>query len=247
LKREPSSVGESLVVSYQCVDEISTDKAYSFPVGFPSDNVEVYKVPRDFAYFLAALWREWKVFLTGGSIVGALSLWNLAGRKPIPQNVNWLILGLTFVLAAFAAWRKEWIDSGKGFTTVAPAELIRLFASGTKVLGETLVKPYIGKRLRVRGTVYNIENNGFGNISYVFLSDPPVFVALWIPSWKMGPFMVLPKGTIITVVGRINSVYDSGIRLTNCTMAPTEDEVIRQSVAPQSPTRDLQSPPPSQV
>ncbi len=195
---------------------------------------------RDFASFLAALWHEWKVFLTGGSVVAVLSLWNLAGWKPLPRDANWLILGLTFILAAFAAWRREWIDAGKDFTTVSPAELIRLFASGTNVLGESLVRPYLGKRARVTGTVYDVQNNGFGHWSFVFLSDPEVFVALWIPSRRMGPFMMLPKGTITTVVGRIHSVYKNGIRMKNCEMARRED-------TPTQSTPDPKSQPPSQV
>lgn len=192
---------------------------------------------RDFASFLAALWREWKVFLTGGSVVAVLSLWNLAGWKPIPHKVNWLIVGLTFTLAAFAAWRKEWIDSGRGFITVPPAELTKIFLAGTKVLGQTLQKPYVGKRLKVTGTVYDVENNGFGATSFVHLSDPGVFVALFIPSRKMKPFMLLPKGTTITVVGRIHSLYANGIRMTNCELARRED-VSTQSAALQSPPPD---------
>jgi hypothetical protein len=194
-------------------------------------------VLRDFTSFVAALWREWKVLLTGGSIVAVLSLWNLAGWKPLPHDVNWLVLGMTFILASFAAWRREWIDSGKDFINVPPAELIKLFASGTSVLGRTLVKPYIGKRLRVTGTVYNIENNGFFSPSFVFLSDPGVFVALWIPSRKMGPFMLLPRGTVISVAGRIQSVYSSGIRMWNCELVRREGNST-QSAALQSPTPD---------
>ena len=56
---------------------------------------------RDFAVFLRALWREWKTLLTGGSIVALIALWELTGHKAFPNSVNWLILGFTFVVAAF--------------------------------------------------------------------------------------------------------------------------------------------------
>jgi hypothetical protein len=173
-------------------------------------------VLRDFTSFLAALWREWKVLLSGGGIIAVLSLWNLAGWKPIPHDINWLILGMTFVLAAFAAWRREWIDAGKGFVTVSPAELIKLYESGTSALGEVLVTPYIGKRMRVTGKVYDVQNNGFGSMSHVSLTGDQFFLALWIPSRKMEPFMLLPKGATITVAARISSVYASGIRMRDC-------------------------------
>jgi hypothetical protein len=173
-------------------------------------------VLRDFGYFLAALWREWKVFLTGGSIVAAYSFWNLAGWKPLPQNANWLILGATFILASFFAWRREWIESGRDILVVRPTELVKLFASGTNVHGETLVKPYIGKRLRATGTVYDVQRNAVGVMSYVFLKSDEAMLALWVPRRAIGPFIPLPKGATITVVGRIHSVYDGGIRMTNC-------------------------------
>lgn len=192
---------------------------------------------RDFVSFLAALWREWKVFLTGGSIVASLSLWNLMGWKPLPHSVNWLILGLTFILAAFAAWRREWVEAKRDFITVRPGELVRLFKSGTTVQGDTLVQPYIGKRLRATGTVHDVDRH-IGALSYVFLLCDGIMLALWIPAWAFAPFSLLPKGATITVVARIHSVYDGGIRLTNCAMAPTEDEVLRQSTALQSPTPD---------
>lgn len=35
------------------------------------------------------------------------SLWALSTGKPLPYNLGWLIIGLTFVLASFMAWRRE--------------------------------------------------------------------------------------------------------------------------------------------
>ncbi len=45
--------------------------------------------------------------LTGGTIVAVLSLWAMAVGRPIPQYVNWLILGCVLVLSSFMAWRKQ--------------------------------------------------------------------------------------------------------------------------------------------
>lgn len=192
---------------------------------------------RDFGYFIAALWREWKVLLTGGSIFATYSLWNLAGWKPLPQNINWLILGATLILASFFSWRREWIEANRDILAVRPAELVKLFASGTNVHGDTLVEPYIGKRLRATGTVYNVQRNPIGYMSYVFLQAEGAMLALWIPRRALGPFIPLPKGTIVTVVGRIHSVFEGGIRMTNCALAHAEDSPT-QSEAPQPATPD---------
>ena len=81
---------------------------------------------RDFLAFVAALWHEWAVLLTGGSIIALLSLWNFAGRKPVPQSANWLIVGITFILASFLAWRKQYLDADKDFISRSPLELMQL-------------------------------------------------------------------------------------------------------------------------
>jgi hypothetical protein len=202
---------------------------------------------RDFWSFITALWREWRLFLTGGSIVALYSLWNLAGWKPLPQSVNWLILGLTFVLAAFSAWRREWMEAARDIITVRPSALVNLFDSGTEVLGETLVKPYIGKRLRATGEVSNVQR-GYGPLStsYVFLMSDGVMLALWIPSREFGKFVLLPKGATVTVVARIHSVYHGGIRMTNVAIVRAEDGST-QPEGLQSPIPDPQSQLPSQA
>jgi hypothetical protein len=63
-------------------------------------------VLRDFVSFLHALWNEWKVLLTGGSIIAALAIWGMLG-KSLPYHLGQLVIGLTLVIAAFFAWRKE--------------------------------------------------------------------------------------------------------------------------------------------
>jgi len=88
-------------------------------------------VIRDFAFFLRALWREWRVLLTGGSIVAVLVLINLGGRS-IPRKVNWSIIGITFILAAFRAWRNEWINAGRGFVEVDFASVEEAFKGRTR-------------------------------------------------------------------------------------------------------------------
>jgi hypothetical protein len=62
---------------------------------------------RDFASYLDSFWREWRTLLIGGSIMALVALLALGANKPIPAVVNWLIVGLTFLLASFSSWRRE--------------------------------------------------------------------------------------------------------------------------------------------
>jgi hypothetical protein len=64
---------------------------------------------RDFAGFLWALWTQWRSLLTGGSTMALVALWGMIGGKPVAPHIDWFIVGLTLMLASFAAWRHEWI------------------------------------------------------------------------------------------------------------------------------------------
>jgi uncharacterized membrane protein YfcA len=69
--------------------------------------VKVCAMLRDFVGFLLALWKEWKALLTGGTILAVVSLGQKITGKSVPRSTNWLIFGLTLLLASFFAWRKE--------------------------------------------------------------------------------------------------------------------------------------------
>lgn len=88
---------------------------------------------RDFFEFVRALWKEWQALLTGGSIIALLWLLETVIRKPAIPSVNWLIVGLTFMIAAFFAWRKEWIRGGQGLANRTPKQLIGLFEGRTGI------------------------------------------------------------------------------------------------------------------
>ena len=70
---------------------------------------------RDFSSFVTAMWKEWKLLLTGSSIAVVLGLSTLFGLQ-LPKHIKWLVSGpspglliacLTLILAAFLSWRKE--------------------------------------------------------------------------------------------------------------------------------------------
>ena len=115
---------------------------------------------RDLICFLAALWAEWKVLLTGGTISAGLVGWALSTGKAAPRNISWIVLGLTLALAAFFAWRKEWVRGDRGFIDVTVSELYRLYETGhTSIQKDAIIKPYVGKWIRARGRVRNVHTD----------------------------------------------------------------------------------------
>ena len=73
--------------------------------------VELYGIFRDLAGFIAALWREWKILLTGGTIMALVAIWALGTNRALPYNFGWLVLGLTFIAAAFMSWRRAHLQT----------------------------------------------------------------------------------------------------------------------------------------
>ena len=66
--------------------------------------------------YVKALWAQWKVLLTGGSVMALVAIWALATNRGLPYSAGWLILGITFVAASFLAWRheNEHVHAGQG-------------------------------------------------------------------------------------------------------------------------------------
>jgi hypothetical protein len=47
------------------------------------------------------------VLLTGGSIIAVLQAMTFLSAWPVPKQINWIIVALTFIIASFMAWRTE--------------------------------------------------------------------------------------------------------------------------------------------
>jgi len=173
-------------------------------------------VLRDFANFLRAVWDEWKVLLTGGTIIAILALWQMSGRS-VPRNTGWLVIGLTLIFASFLAWRKEWIQNGRGFIEVYPETLARLVRGGmTDIYKDSLVKPYLHKWITVTGKLGNVAVSVFRLAVYIRLEcNDQVSVSTTIGRWRANPFMPLRAGTPITIVGRIDEIQPYSLSLTN--------------------------------
>jgi hypothetical protein len=196
---------------------------------------------RDFFAFLRAFWDEWKVLLTGGTIIAALALWTFGTGKAIPRAIDWLILGLTLMLAAFFSWRKQWVAGKRGFIDISPAELAKLCRDRTTFQAAAVIEPYIGKSIRVR-LFFNDAATLFPFCVYAHLSDSETFYGVWTTFWvplsKRKVFMALQKGMLLTIAGRISSVEAYTVRLRSVLLLK-----IEEPSKPSSGSKALPTPP----
>jgi hypothetical protein len=177
---------------------------------------------RDFVCFLRAIWSEWKVLLTGGTIFAALTVFSLSTGRTLPRMVNWLTLVVTLILAAFFAWRKEWVAGNSGLLDVTPDELVERFENRTTTQVKAMLTPYIGKRIKIRGTLSNVRAGVL--FTLVSLNDfNEVRIYARIPPWKSKVFGMLTRGTVLTMAGRISDIESSQIELVACTLLEIED------------------------
>src|ERR1019366_5312598 len=197
---------------------------------------------RDFAVFLRALWREWKTLLTGGSIVALIALGELTGHKAFPNSVNWLILGFTFVVAAFLSWREEWITSGRGVIEADFERINRLFEGRTGAQTRELIRPYMGKRCKIRATLRDFSHSELVSWqTFIHLQSGTQRVSIMFFRWnsRLSGLAMFPIGTEVEINGRITTLERGSVWLGACriTIIPPEVSV--------HPTPDPQSPPTS--
>jgi hypothetical protein len=57
--------------------------------------------------YLRALWRHWSKLLTGGSLMAVLAVWGITGNALWPM-VGIGVVGLTFLMASYEAWKEEY-------------------------------------------------------------------------------------------------------------------------------------------
>jgi hypothetical protein len=174
--------------------------------------------------------------LTGGSILAIIALWQMATGKPIPQAVNWLVLGCTFVVAAFLAWRREWIEAGRSFIEAKPRDLVELCRDRTEVHARSLTRQYLSKWMKVEGRLIDVSIGAIVWPAMVSLeTEDEVDVFLHLARWRARPFLPLPIGTLVTVIGRIDSIDSFHICLTNGELI-SAGEASTQLSTPPTPT-----------
>jgi hypothetical protein len=177
---------------------------------------------RDFMEFLRAVWKEWVVLLTGGSLMAVLALYQVVSGKPAPQNILWSVVALTLIIAAFLAWRKEWIASVTGSPVhIDAAKIVRPYWDRTKIQADIYAKQYLGRHVRVRGILNDVSMELFSG--FVQMKTGEVSIIASLSRWRMKPFLPLQSGALVTVVGRIDRISALGISLTNCEFIKVEE------------------------
>lgn len=179
---------------------------------------------RDFVSFLHALWNEWKVLLTGGSIIALVTIWSAISRNSPPKGIGWVIVGLTLIIAGFLSWRKQWLQADGRVAEINLKDVCDAVAGRTVVQAKSFVKPYLGKRVKITGILGDVWQEGLlGSLVSIFVladKDKPwtkiQVTAAGMPRWRIRPFIPLPSGTSITVTARIREVGFCSVSIGDC-------------------------------
>lgn len=114
-------------------------------------------------------------------------------------------------------------DPGDDFVDVTLESLVASFAGKTALQGQAAVKGYIGKRVRVSGTLAEVHSN---NRLIVTLQRPSATDFLYFgPEWT-DHFAKLSKGDAVEIIGRIQRVLSQGVSLDNCQLVQSSRPAI---------------------
>jgi hypothetical protein len=108
------------------------------------------------------------------------------------------------------------------FADASPAEIMSVFQGNTAIQSDKLLRPHIGKWLRVTGPLHNVTTwSPTGHFSQVTLDN---FTGNNIWMWFVfndkrvveGRLAALRIGTQLTIVGKISEIGRLGITLEEC-------------------------------
>lgn len=193
---------------------------------------------RDLQRFVEALWREWVVLLTGGTIFAIAALRGLLVGKPIPQSLAWPILMTTLGVASFRVWRRPTLNAGAAsayqdrVAVPLPAgSLAALYRGRTDAEADKLAEPFKGKWLKVAGTVHNVcTGTAHRGRQVVLATGEDVFVfGDFTPEWDDWALM-LQKGQALTIIGRIWLINSNQVYLDHSKMLPGTSDVLPSSI-----------------
>jgi hypothetical protein len=146
-----------------------------------------------------------------------------------------IAIGLTAVIAKRHALAPGVVPEGEMVQTepereivnVAPAYLVDFFKEHTDIQANRLLEPYIGKWMRVSGPLGNVMSSSGVRVQVTF-QHKPLFeresegMADWLTIYMYFPeatkdrLALLPRGTPITVLGRIRDAGAASIELEDC-------------------------------
>jgi hypothetical protein len=213
--------------------------------------------------FARALWTEWATLLTGGSIIAIVFIWSTASGKSVPPGVNWLVLALTLIIAAFLAWRKQAVFANSStpiptsaaakpkrvFVRESPESLMALCKGLTSLMSEPIVAAYKGKWIKVSSDVLNVsksfQSTGYEVLAYTSASNIQ-YNLHFTRDWNEEVSILRPKHNV-QAVGRISHFGSSHLFLCDCEITSPHEADSLTPEAPPTPTPDPQSPPPSQA
>ena len=107
---------------------------------------------------------------------------------------------------------------------VTPQYLAGLFESYTSIQANSLAKPFIGKWMKVSGTLRNVGSfTSFSQVTFESkLGDAVVFMLFRDEDYVANRLAVLKKGDRITVLGQIDRVEPSAVQLDDCELIDAE-------------------------
>lgn len=106
--------------------------------------------------------------------------------------------------------------------SVTPEYLVGLLAGKTDLQAKADVAEYVGKWMRVSGPLANVHPN---DRLVVVLATQAVAYLYFGKEWT-GTLATIPPGHVVEVVGRIESVQQSGVSLDNCELAQSSRPAI---------------------
>lgn len=80
--------------------------------------------------YAKALWHQWKVFLTGGSLMALTVIYSFATAHSISKPWGWGLLAGTLLLSSFGAWKEEHLKNEAFADDKARMEITDLSAWG---------------------------------------------------------------------------------------------------------------------
>lgn len=113
--------------------------------------------------------------------------------------------------------------STRDVVKVTPEYLLGLFRQHTSIQAQRLIQPFLGQRMRVSGVIGDVSATS-NFVSLVFGTDghlDPRLRMYFDLEWA-DRLAVLPRGTQLTVVGRIDEVSKGGLELEDCELEDPE-------------------------
>jgi hypothetical protein len=174
---------------------------------------------REFSTFIVSLFREWAVLLTGGTLAAFFVIWSNVSGRPIPLHAGWFFLSLTLLASAFLSWRKQWREAENNFVQIGPNAPMKLREGKTSPHANSVLGPYIGKRIRITGTFVDIADTVIG-MKILQIKCEGVLISGHIAFWTARRFVPLPKGEVITVTGTIIEIDSLSITINGIEIVP---------------------------